>query len=335
MILFWVGTEAERAGRAAEAKTVRKHKKDAASLEMETELSDPENNVQCVILNLETLRDKVYERQGACTDQLMLERIERLLHDLNWFLLGPGFQDATKNQEHIQQNRKNDPIYVGLFASFIKTRLRNLPIACLDRDYLPDNTCWHGIQEAADLNRATAGQENEDPRKIFYGQKRVNCRFQSTDDKAKEALLTHNGVQILDKIKDKRLYEVANWLRDSEASELPQDAFAVQVDWDATHRKWYSINNRGFTTHNLANRRPLRILPRAISTSERNKRFGPGQNLLQEPASITYLETACGNPEQDDMTQQLNQLDDNGGFDSHVPHGLGDVKGSVKLRNWR
>ena len=105
--------------------------------------------------------------------------------------------------------------------------------------------------------------------RIHFGQVRIAAQFASA--------LSEYSIQ---EIAGRQIVDVA---RDITAGNYARDLISVQVFLRTP--VWVAINNRGFAAHCLANKKPLRIIPRLPTIKELNRLNDLSEELVFTPHS--------------------------------------------------
>lgn len=278
-------TEAEQ----VEAKEHQKdtHHANATVSEIKkTEFLDPAGTCG-MQTKLGTLKDDMWNNyvNSDTETQEHKKAAERIIRDIEWFLVSGNYGDAR---------------HMGLFCVMLLVRMTTIGLASNFASQMTgscfDNYLTNAVPRAIIPNSV----------KIRFGQKAVACTFTTGG--------TEFWEEYKDDIDDQPLPDVALKLQETR---IPRDLVPVQVAWFTGETPgWYSINNRGFTMHNLAKQMPLRILPRLPTTAE-EARFTPngqGEGRPSKPRTYIYLEDNC--PANYDLEEAMRVLPNSGRWQS-------------------
>lgn len=207
------------------------------------------------------------------------EKAMRVIYDIDLF-----YKDAEAAA---------NPAYIAMFVKHLHYRCRVLTLGCDAAIDSLEHTCW--TEDAFDKER------------IYFGQVDVSCQFQTGTTASTKALGQYNGKDVIQSIERQSLFEVAKKIK---KQEIPADGLVVAVAQFGPHQ-WYSLNNRAFTTHHIANFAPLRVIPRLPQGEEKNRI----QNLVTEMKFSTTKKCTQW-PSQEEKNNLVNE----GVIDASRPH---------------
>lgn len=163
---------------------------------------------------------------------------------------GPGDWDAL------------EPTYRQAWLDEIKRRLKGRELQLLNDKSIADETRYV-------LKKASHFAGSAMPSVLFFSQYKCNAHFQSAYDDSPGW------------IAGKPLVEVAKKLQEDVDRSVD---FRISVSWIGC--RWIAWNNRGFTTHCLANVMPLRIVPNPRPSVAEQARLGELMHGINYSAAV-------------------------------------------------
>mmetsp|Transcript_39136 Transcript_39136/g.75025 ORF Transcript_39136/g.75025 Transcript_39136/m.75025 type:complete len:207 (+) Transcript_39136:426-1046(+) len=133
------------------------------------------------------------------------------------------------------------------------------------------------------------------PARIYFSQDDIQCTFTNAAEGPNERCIPGDTPGL---IRGKSVFQVADMLKGVDGGEplIKQDELIIHVF--KNKGKWYAINNRGFTTHNIAGVIPLRIMPRYPTGFEDH---GARTEIMRGPvasetaqATMSMAKNGCG-----------------------------------------